>query len=143
MSKINFIKLIGSDFILLNYSFPPLLKLRWTTIEEIYMRLIECGVSSHLTIETLTSIIRTKNKDDDLLKKSIIPTNPRKYVYRPPGNQDVEKDPIKQRIKNKVLFSRVYIFENNKETKTVVEKLNLNFKNLVQNGNHLTCFSGI
>ena len=38
-------------------------------MEEMYMRLIECGVSSNLTIETLTSIIRTKNKDDALLEK--------------------------------------------------------------------------
>ena len=84
------------------------------------MRLIECGFSSHLTIETLTSIIRNKNKDDALLEKSVLSTSPRKYAYRPPENQDVEKDLIKQRIKNKVLFPRVYIFEDNKETKKVL-----------------------
>ena len=105
MSKINFNKLIGSDVIVLNYSFPPLFKLRWTTIEEMYMRLIECGVSSHLTIETLTSIFRTK-KDDALLEKSVVPTSPRKYVYRPQGNKDVEKSTIEQRMRYKVLFPR-------------------------------------
>ena len=71
-----------------------------------YMKLIECGVSSHLTKETLTRIIRTKNKDDSLLKKSVVPKSPREYVYRPPGIQDVEKDPIKETMKNKVLFPR-------------------------------------
>ena len=93
-----------------------------------YMRLIECGVYSHLTIETLTSIIRTKNKDDALIEESVVPTSPRKYVYRPPWNQDVEKDPIKQRMKNKSLFPRGYRFEDNKEKNTGVEWLNLNFK---------------
>ena len=121
MSKINVNKLIGSDVILLNSSFTPLFELRWNIIEEMYMRLIECGVSSHLKIETLASIIITKNKYDALLEKIIFPTSPRKYVYRPPVNQDVEKVPIKQRMKNKFLFPRGCRFEDNKETKTSLE----------------------
>ena len=48
------------------------------------MRLIECGVSSHLKIETLTIIIKTKNKYDALLEKSVVPTSPRKNAYIPP-----------------------------------------------------------
>ena len=73
MSKINFNKLIGGDVILLNSSFPPLFKFRWTTIEEMYMRLIECGFPSHLTIEKLTIIIITQNKDEFLLEKKSFP----------------------------------------------------------------------
>ena len=73
MSQLIFNKFIGGDVILLNSSFPPLLKFRWTNIEEIYMRLFECGVSLQLTIETIARIIRTKNKDDALLKKVLSP----------------------------------------------------------------------
>ena len=74
------------------------------------MRLIECGVSSHLIIETLMSIIIAKSKDDALLEKSFVTTCPRKYVYIAPGNQDVEKNPIEQIMRNKVLFPRGYRF---------------------------------
>ena len=78
------------------------------------MRLIECGVSSHLTIETLTRIIRTKNKNDALLEKSVVPHKSKKIFVQTTSKTRCGKDPIKQRIKNKVLFSKCYRFEFSK-----------------------------
>ena len=40
----------------------------------------------------------------------------------------MEKDPIKQRMKNKVLFPRGYIFQDNKESMELLERLNFNLK---------------
>ena len=37
---------------------------------------------------------------------------------------------MKKRMKNEVLFTRGYRFEDNKETKTSVERLNVNLKKL-------------
>ena len=96
MSKINLNKFVGDDVILLNSYLPLLFKFRWTTIEEMYMRLIECGVSPHLTIETLTRIIRTKNKDDALLKK----------VFSPQAQENMSTDHKETKLWKKIQVSK-------------------------------------
>ena len=78
-------------------------------------------------IETPISIIRTKNKDDALLKK-FFPHKSEKKILHTIRKPRCGKYLIKQRMKNKVLFPRGYRFEDNKESKTVVDRLNLNLK---------------